>query len=67
VGIVRGKLYASILVIPQRKLALVEAFHGTAAMAGLELKEGSHGEGRGKGGGKRQGAQLGGHGEELGG
>jgi hypothetical protein len=54
VGIARGRSRASMLVIPRRKTALVEAFHGGAAMVELKL----HGrpwelrperEGRGKG------------------
>jgi hypothetical protein len=53
------------LVIPQRKMALVKAFHGTAAMAGVgapwpamgsspERKGGGRGRGGGRGPGGRE-------------
>jgi hypothetical protein len=31
----KGRLYASVLVVPRRKAALVEALHGRAAMTGV--------------------------------
>jgi hypothetical protein len=54
VRIARGRPCTPVLVIPQRKMSLVEAHHGRAAMAGLKLMKGGHGgslerKGRGRG------------------
>jgi hypothetical protein len=52
VGIARGRSYASILVIPRRKMSLCEAPHGRRPWPNLKLHESSWeltGEGKEKG------------------
>jgi hypothetical protein len=59
VRIARWRSYASVLVIPRRKMGLCEALHGRAAMAGVGAPlpaMGSSLERRGRGKGKRVGA-----------
>jgi hypothetical protein len=63
-GIVGGRSYASVLVIPRRKMRLREALHGRAVMAGvgapLMAAWQAHGRGReGRGRGHGWGCGLG--------
>jgi hypothetical protein len=63
-GIARGRLCASILVIAQRKTALIRALHGRQPWPDLSSMGGGHGsspERKGGSGGEGQGARLLGH------